>query len=113
MKKTNVLFAAILCIALFSSCDTTNDNGQAIISFSEAFAACWRLDFWYAAFSILSGIALGVYIWYISNYKDWEAGTIIIGMFLLGVFLGLTFGQPITTHLNTTVEAAGRGNYVM
>lgn len=112
MKNLHIFFA-ILLIALFTSCDTVNNNNQPIISFGEAFAAQWRLDFWYAAFSIGSFLLLAGYSFYISKYKEWEAGTIVIGVFLLMLFTGIFFGMPITTHLNTTVEAAARGNYIL
>ena len=112
-KTTNILFLGILLVALFSSCETTNSSGQPIISYAEAFAAQWRLDLWYGIFSVASFILLAGYTFYISKYKEWETGTIIIGMVLLALFTGIMFGTPITTHLNTTREAVGRGNYVM
>ena len=112
MKNVHILFA-ILLIALFSSCETANDNGQPIISYGEAFAAQWRLDFWYGVFSVATFILLAGYVFYISKYKEWETGTIIIGMVLLALFTGIFFGMPLTTHYNTTRESVGRGNYIL
>ena len=112
-KTTNILFAAILIIVLFTSCETANDSGQPIISFGEAFLAQWRLDLWYGIFSVSSFVALAGYTFYITKYKEWEVGTIVIGMALLMLFLGIFFGMPLTTHYNTTREAVSRGNYIL
>ena len=114
MKNIKLIFLAILAIALFSSCETANSSGQPIISYGEAFAAQWRLDLWYAVQSVASFIVLAGYVFYITKYKEWETGTIVGGMILLAIFLGITFGTPNTTHLNTTREAVEkRGNYTM
>ena len=110
--KNLILF--LFVFVLFTSCETVNDNGQPIISYGEAFAAQWRLDFWYAVMSVASFILLAGYIFYITKFKEWETGTIIGGMVLLMLFTGITFGTPNTTHLNTTREAVEkRGNYTM
>lgn len=113
MKQLKNVMLILLIALIFTSCESENNNGQPIISFGEAFAAQWRLDFWYAAFSIGSFILLAGYVFYIQKYKQWEAGTIVIGVFLLMLFTGIFFGMPLTTHYNTTREAVSRGNYIL
>ena len=113
MKQFKNFFFFLLVVVLFTSCETVNNNGQPIISYGEAFAAQWRLDAAYVVMSIISFLLFAGYSFYITKYKEWQVGNIIIAMVLLMIFTGITFGMPITTHLNTTKEAVSRGHYIL
>lgn len=110
MKK--LLFFSILLIT-FASCNQVDNNGVQLISFGEAFSAQWRLDIVYGIFSIASFILLVGYTVYVSTKSEWQVGSIVGFMVLLALFLGISIGMPLNTHLNTTVEAAARGNYIL
>lgn len=117
MKKTTnflqIAFFAMILIMVGTGCSEVDSAGNAHITFAQAWHAQWHQDTVYAIFSIVSLLMFAGYVYYIQTYKEWETGTIVIGMVLLALWTGIMFGMPITTMLNTTTAAAARGNYIL
>ena len=115
MKKTTSLFLAILVIAFLSGCDKQDNNGHELISYGAAFSY-WLKDTAYVISSVAILLILAGYSYYLfielPKTSDTSTGHIIGLVVILAIAIGVIFGIPNGTHLNTTVEAAKAGHMI-
>lgn len=113
MKKL-LLFLFVAAIA-FVGCDSHDNNGNELVTFGEAFNYCLKNPA-YLISSIVLFLALVAYCYYLfiilPRTSDTSVGHIVGLLVVLALFIGVFFGIPNGVHLNTTKEAAKRGNMI-
>lgn len=109
MKK---LIPFLLLAVLFTSCGSAGSNPSDYISWGEAFNHVSK-SFSYWLWIIISGGAVGTYVFIVSKSKDgWNAGKTVILFVLLALLLTSIMVRPSEVAANTTVEQAARGVFI-